>query len=144
MKGHIKERFNRAVKSETFGQFSRFFLVGLAAFSADAIILQGLVSFTELGPYWARLPSALTALLISWWFNRRYTFVLEKEMPVLNSLVSYVATIALSTTINLLIYGYLISRFLLFAQYPVLALVVASVIGLLINFILAKYWVFRK
>lgn len=139
----MKGRINRAEKTETFRQFSRFFLVGLIAFSADAIILQGLVSFTDWGPYWARLPSALTALMISWWFNRRFTFTLEKGKSALHSLTTYIATVALSTTMNLLIYGNLIAGFSLFTHYPVLALVVASIAGFLVNFVLAKYWVFR-
>ena len=123
-------------------QFSRFFLVGIVAFSADALILQGLVSLFSWDPYMARIPSATTAIFISWVLNRSFTFQIPKHHARLRTILAHISATGIALCANLAIYWGLIGWYPLLNSYPIIALAAASAFGLFVNFLLAKYWVF--
>ena len=128
---------------ESTQQFLRFFLVGLCAFSIDAIILQALVSLAQWNPYIARVPSAFAAIVFSWLLNRSFTFTQAKKVGVARSIVNHIFATALSTGINLLVYWGFLSYFPSLNHLPIVALSFGAAVGMVINFLLAKYWVFR-
>ncbi|MEM7359164.1 MAG: GtrA family protein [Pseudomonadota bacterium] len=135
---------NRVKDSEIAQQFSRFFLVGFLAFSTDALILQSLVSFAGWSPYWARVPSASAAVMVSWVLNRSYTFALEKGQLDWTAVFAHVLAVGIALLVNLGVYWALISKYPVLETYPVIALTGGSAAGLFVNFLLAKYWVFKS
>ena len=135
---------SRIARSGIADQFPRFFLVGFLAFATDAIILQTLVSFAAWDAYWARVPSALSAIAVSWVLNRRYTFKLSSTHPKLRSIVNHVTATGIGLAVNLLVYWSCIALIPGLQPYPVVALALGSAVGLFINYLLAKYWVFHQ
>jgi putative flippase GtrA len=124
-------------------QFLKFFLVGLLAFSIDAIILQALVTFADWNPYTARIPSASTSIIFSWLVNRRFTFTQPKKVRVARSIVNHLFATSFSLAVNLFLYWGFLSTFPSLNHLPVVALSFGAAVGLFINFLLAKYWVFK-
>jgi len=124
-------------------QFLKFFFVGFFAFAIDAIILQVLVSLAGWTPYAARVPSACTSIIFSWMVNRSFTFAQTKGKRVARSLINHFVATTLSLTVNLIVYWSFLSYFPSFNHLPVIALSFGSAVGLIINFLLAKYWVFK-
>lgn len=133
----------KVAETELAQQFSRFFLVGFLAFSSDALILQGLVSLADWSPYWARVPSASVAVVVSWILNRAYTFELPKDHLRWSSALAHIAAVGIGLLFNLSVYWALISSYPVLEAYPIIALTAGSAVGLLVNFLLAKYWVFK-
>ena len=123
-------------------EFSLFFLVGICAFSTDAIVFQSLISFANVEPYVARIISAIAAICVSWVLNKSYTFKMEKTDKVISKMLAHLAATTFSLAVNVMIFVSVLNLVAIARAYPIIALCIASGFGLIINFLLAKFWVF--
>jgi putative flippase GtrA len=111
-----------------------FALVGGVGFAIEAVMLTVLVQFGGWQPWYARIPSFLTAVLATWALNRRHTFAgrgLERRST---EALFYIAIQMCGAAINLAIFG---ASLLLWPQLrgvPVVPLAIGAVGGFVFNF----------
>ncbi|MBP7711499.1 MAG: GtrA family protein [Gammaproteobacteria bacterium] len=128
---------------ESTGQFLRFAVVGVLAFLVDASVLQAALAL-GLDPYSGRVASYLCAATAAWAMNRRYTFRVPGREGLAGEWLAYLAANAIGGLVN---YGtYVLALWLSGAvrTWPVLGVAAGSVAGLAFNFVVNKYWVFRR
>ncbi len=123
-------------------EFLRFLVVGGLGFIVDASVLLALVHVGGMSRVWARIPSFLVAVTVTWWFHRDFTFdVASHSRPSLREWTRFVIANGLGNGANLAIYWALI----VLVDSPLLAaLVVASVAAAGINYAMSARWVFRR
>jgi putative flippase GtrA len=129
---------------KTIKEFLKFSIVGGVAFASDAAVLQLMLNTFEISPVLARIPSATVAIIITWLFNRSYTFSNTKNPNAAKSFLAHLSATSIGFSINIGLYTALLIIFEHRNIQPLIALSVASAIGLFINFLLAKHWVFRE
>lgn len=130
-------------RRESTGQFLRFAVVGVLAFLVDASVLQAALAL-GLDPYSGRVASYLCAATAAWAMNRRYTFRVPGREGLAGEWLAYLAANAIGGLVN---YGtYVLALWLSGAvrTWPVLGVAAGSVAGLAFNFVVNKYWVFRR
>ena len=112
-------------------RFSRFALVGASGFVIDALVLlAGLAA--GLDPFTARLIAVLAAMSYTWLLNRSFTFGASPGHP-LREWLRYMVANGAGGAVNYGIYSLLL---LLFAPAltPLVALCIASVLAMLVNY----------
>lgn len=130
-------------RRDSTGQFLRFAVVGVLAFLVDASVLQAALAL-GLDPYSGRVASYLCAATAAWAMNRRYTFRVPGREGLAGEWLAYLAANAIGGLVN---YGtYVLALWLSGAvrTWPVLGVAAGSVAGLAFNFVVNKYWVFRR
>jgi len=123
--------------------FLRFGLVGAVGFVVDGGVLQALLH-VGWGPVAARAVAVPVAVLATWLLNRSFTFPEAQDGPALPSLVRYAGVSALGASVNFAIYTMLVMLSPAMAARPLVALAVASVIALLVNYLGSKHFAFRR
>lgn len=123
-------------------QFGFFCLAGGLAFFVDAGVLHGAVS-AGMDPYAGRVLSYLAAVTTTWYFNRTYTFAAKAGKPGVREWARYATSQLGGGTVNYAIYAALVYALPLVQRYPVLGVAAGSIGGLLLNFLLARRYVFR-
>jgi len=119
-------------------QLVRFIVVGGIGFIADA----GLVFLlTRLGmsPIAARIPSIATAILLTWYLNRRLTFKVAHASSA-GELVRYSGVALVSACLNFAVYTALV----LGGVIPEVAVAVATIALMAVNFFGYKLFAFRR
>lgn len=119
-------------------QFALFCVSGGLAFVVDAGLTQAWVSLADLDPWSARALSFPVAVSCTWVFNRSFTFRPSRGLPLHREWLLYVSTQAAGLAVNLSTYALLVWLSATAARWPVLAVAVGSVAGLLVNFLGAK------
>lgn len=123
-------------------QFLQFSLVGVAGFIVDAGVL--VVVLDLLGPYFGRLLSFTLAVIVTWLLNRSFTFAQNRsEQPVHKEFGQYFMAMIGGGSANYGVYAGLVFFFDLVKQWPILGVAIGSIVGLAINFSLAKNWIFK-
>ena len=115
----------------------------MLAFLVDASVLQAALAL-GLDPYSGRVASYLCAATAAWAMNRRYTFRVPGREGLAGEWLAYLAANAIGGLVN---YGtYVLALWLSGAvrTWPVLGVAAGSVAGLAFNFVVNKYWVFRR
>lgn len=115
----------------------RFGLVGAAGFVMDAALLLLILEGSSINPLAARFVSAPTAILLTFALNRHWSFADLNQKTILRSLLSYIMVQGFGLLVNLGLYWALLS-----IAAPVLALAVASVAVMAINYLGSRYWAF--
>jgi putative flippase GtrA len=126
-------------------QFLRFAVIGTAAFVVDASTLYAALWF-GLGLYAGRVVSYLVAATFTWYGNRRITFVhsrAEGVGPAAAEWLKFLVANLGGGAVNYAIYAALIASFAMVRAYPVLGVAAGSLAGLVVNFTLSKFVVFR-
>ena len=123
-------------------KFLRFCVVGTAGFCTDAGILQLVLTVTVLGPIPARIPAFMVAVLVTWYFNRGFTFRMHHKR-FLESFPPYIASSAIGLALNFGIYSAGVLFVPVLAKWPVLAVAIGSVTALFFNFAAARLFIFR-
>lgn len=123
-------------------QFVQFCVVGGLAFVVDAGVLHGAIS-AGLDPYAGRVLSYLAAVTTTWWFNRTYTFAARAGKASAREWARYATSQLGGGAVNYAIYAMLVYAVPLVQRYPVLGVAAGSIGGLLVNFLLARRYVFR-
>lgn len=123
-------------------QFVRFCLAGGLAFVVDAGILHSVV-VAGVDPYTGRVLSYLCAVTTTWWLNRTYTFTETAGKPGLREWGRYAVSQLGGGSVNYLTYAGLMYAVPLVERHPVLGVAAGSAAGLVVNFLLARRYVFR-
>ena len=122
-------------------RFVRFSMVGTVGFLADSSILY-LLLYSGAGPMTARLLSFISAVFVTWQLNRRMTFDAPMQQGLIQEGISYFLAMSLGGAFNLMTYFVVIRTLPNQIWVPALGVATGSVAGLLINYLLAKNWVF--
>jgi len=122
------------------GQFGRFAVAGAFGMLVDMAVLYAALA---LGAGWigGRLLSFLAAASFTWAANRRYTFTATASPW--REWVRYLASMAGGMAVNLLVYGLVLSLLPEAWWAPGAAVACGSAAGLAVNFVSAKFLVFR-
>ncbi|WP_206996365.1 GtrA family protein [Trinickia mobilis] len=132
-------------------QLFHFGVAGMAGFLADAGVLYLMLAL-GLGYYAGRVVSFLGAVFVTWQINRHYTFTPRASaMPATprraRSLWSewwrYLFAMSGGGAVNYLAYSATVFLLHPMRFLPLFAVAVGSVAGLGVNFVSAKFWVFR-
>jgi putative flippase GtrA len=120
----------------------RFLLVGAVGFVVDAVVLLLLVDGMGMSRLWARIPSLLVAITVTWWLHRHFTFSWARDVaPSRREWLRFVFANAVGNGLNLVIYWVLIALF----DWRILpALAAASVAAAGINYAMSARWVFKR
>ncbi|WP_431125907.1 GtrA family protein [Variovorax paradoxus] len=120
-------------------QFLSFAVVGAIGFVVDVAVLYLMAPL--LGWYGARVLSFLAAATATWALNRRYTFR-RSEASVLREYLGYLVTMLGGAVVN---YGayVLVLHWFTGPWAPAAGVALGSCAGLIVNFLSARYLVFR-
>lgn len=123
---------------DTMQLFLRFCSVGGVAFAVDSLcfLLFSLCS-TELMV--GRLLSFWVAAQVTWWGNRRYTFVLSAGISIYRQWCKAMCSVHFSGLLNLLTF-WLCLPYL----HVAIAFCLGVGVGLISNFLLSQLWVFKR
>ena len=124
-----------------FRQFSRFLAIGSLGFIIDAATFQIL---WQLGAsiVVARLIAFIAALISTFLLNRSYTFE-QGDLPIATQFIKYFLASSTGGAINLTTFFIIYYWLPIAVSIPLIALVSASIAGLVANFTLYSIYVFR-
>jgi len=123
-------------------RFLRFGLVGVVGFVVDTGLLYlGLAA--GLGLWLGRVVSYLGAVTATWLLNRRFTFRGHIPGHTFHEWGRFAVSQLGGAITNLGIYGVLIEASVLARSHPVVGVAAGSLSGLVINYSLARIFVFR-
>ncbi|MGH6877183.1 MAG: GtrA family protein [Rhizomicrobium sp.] len=125
-------------------RFLRFALVGTAGFLVNEFVLFLALHFARLNKFEAWFPAFAVAVTFTWWGNRTLTF---RERAATSGLgrewLSFVIANSLGALANLSVYSLFVSELPEPWNNPLLANVVATLVGLVFNFTVSARFVFR-
>ena len=134
---------NKASLSLIARQMLSFSSIGVIGFLVDAGVLYAAL-FAGLGLYAGRAVSYLVAVSATWLLNRRYTFARASGYSRMHEWARFVVSQLSGAAINLGVYGLLVHSSPLVAHNPVLGVAAGSLSGLLVNFSVARAYVFYQ
>ncbi len=135
-------RSGRQAQGGLVRSFVKFAMTGAAGFAADATTLWILLATTELGPYFSRAISFPTALCITWYLNRIWTFE-RRDQAHLPQSVRYVLVQLVGALVNMAVYMLCIAFGPpVLEHHPVAALAIASAVAMTVNFLGSRHWAF--
>jgi putative flippase GtrA len=120
-------------------QLLAYCAVGGIGFVVEAVLIAGLQYGGGWSAFGCRFVSFPTAVLVTWWLNHRLTFGSRGGW---HELVRYLGTQGIGLTTNLLAYALAIWAVPALNQHAVVALVFGSALGLAVNYVLARRFVF--
>lgn len=123
-------------------RFLIYLMVGSLGFIVDAGLVAVQVHVLGIDPYVARGPSFAAAVTVTWMLNRAHTFKGLERHSVGKSYRRYVLAQVVGGLTNLAIYALAIANIPICAKYPVAAVAIASGFGLVVNYALARLFVF--
>lgn len=135
---------NPRPRAEVRRQFLSFGIVGTVGFLVDVGVLTLLLATSGLGFYWGRLLSFLAAATVTWALNRRFTFSGAAKSGAVGQWARFVLVNSGGGLVNYATYAALIAASAFIREWPVLAVAAGSIAGLLINFTLSKWLVFKN
>ncbi len=119
--------------------FLSFASVGVVGFAVDAGLLLAITTFSNASPILARLPSFLCAATVTWLLNARLTFGVPAN--TWNSWAKYISVNGLGFGLNYGIYAALVW---LAEIPPLIAVAIASITALAVNYLATSRFVFGK
>lgn len=124
-------------------QLLLFCIAGTLGFLVDAGVVSLLVNGFGWNPYVGRLLSFLCAVAATFAFNRRYTFAGVAAQPLWRQWSQYLFAMTGGFAVNYGAYALLVYRHELVREWPVIGVAVGSLLGLVVNFLSSRFWVFR-
>ena len=124
-------------------QFLRFALAGIVGFVVDVGVLYIALAL-GLGYYLGRGVSFLAAAFTTWQINRRYTFPIRSGEHWSAEWLRYLLAMLGGGAVNCGCYAALVYGLPTTAYLPALAVAVGSIAGLTVNFLTARFWVFKE
>ena len=124
------------------GQFARFAVIGVFGFGIDTSVLW-LAMAAGTGFHAGRVISFLTAVSFTWALNRRHSFQSRDGAGRINEWLRYVIAMMVGGAVNLGASFACYHAFGIVRSWPVLAVAVGSLAGMLVNFYTARRFVFR-
>ena len=125
-------------------QVLSFLAVGGVGFVVEAVILTALTRYAAWSPWQARIPSFLTAVLITWALNRRHTFAGRGLQRRSAEAFLYTTIQGGGALINLGIFGVCLALLPQLVNVPVIPLAIGAVGGFAFNFLLSSKWLYAR
>ncbi len=125
-------------------KFTKFGLIGGFLFLFDASLFWLLLKLLSNTPELARVISVSFAMLLSWWLNRTFTFKVDKQYRSWSELIKFVISQLPGAGINALVSIVSFHYFSLALNNPWISVAFGSCAGLLVNFLMAQFFVFRS
>ena len=129
--------------AEARAELARFAVAGVLGLITDVAALY-LALALGMGPFAGRVASFLCAVFVTWQFNRRYTFSSRPGMSAWREWWSYLGAMLLGGAVNYGVYSAFILTIRDVPLLPLIAVAAGSLAGMTVNFINAKYFVFRS
>jgi len=131
-------------RGRTAREMMSFLAVGAVGFVIEAVILTGLIEFAAWSPWHARIPSFLTAVLVTWALNRRHTFAGRGlPRPSLEAFF-YAAIQGGGALVNLVIFGVVLALIPALAHLAVIALAIGAVGGFAFNYLVSSRLLYSR
>jgi putative flippase GtrA len=124
-------------------QLFAFGVVGVLGFLVDAGTLY-LARWLGLGLFLGRVISYSTAATSTWALNRRYTFTSGQNRGPFREWLLFMISQLAGAAFNLGLYGWLVTNSARVAAQPVIGVAAGSLAGMLVNFFVAKKFVFKE
>jgi putative flippase GtrA len=119
-----------------------FGVAGVIGFLVDTGVLYLLKS--SLGLYYGRLFSFISAVFATWIVNRHLTFSHRASgLSLVNEFVRYFGMMLGGGIVNYVTYALLVYYLVFVARQPVWGVAAGSLAGMLVNYLLARVFVFR-
>lgn len=123
-------------------RFLKFSAIGGIGFAVEASVITLTGSWWALPPTVARCFSFPSAVMLTWWLNRKYNFRSQGSLVAEGR--RYFLAQATGALSNLGVFALCVSLVPLFSVWPVAGLAVGAVAGLAVNFFLSSVFVFKK
>ncbi len=133
-------------KNETLNQLFKFGVIGVVNTAIDFIIYYVLTRYTAFFDpetsrrYLANVIGFMSGATFSFFANKLWTFK-HFSRPTVQELSKFYGTNVAGLIINTVLFGLVIK---LFAAHDLVAKIVATIVTIIWNFVLQKFWVFRK
>lgn len=125
-------------------QLLRFGLAGGVGFIVDSLVLY-LMLYLGLGFYLGRLISFFCAVWVTWHINRNYSFASgPKIVASWREWWLYLSAMAVGGVVNYCAYSAVLMFSITARSHPVYAVAAGSLGGMVVNFISAKWLVFKQ
>jgi putative flippase GtrA len=122
-----------------------FAVGGGIGFIVDAGIVQMLVTFAHVNPYFGRIISFLVAATVTWWWNRSHTFAARHSgRSVLTEWLHWMALMGGGAAVNYGTFAICLLAIPSWHKWPVLAVAVGSAFAAGVNFVSARTLLFRR
>lgn len=121
-----------------------FLAVGSVGFLVEAAILTTLTLHAAWSPWQARIPSFLSAVLITWALNRRHTFARRGLERRGTEAFFYTLIQGGGALINLAVFGICLAIQPKLSQLPVIPLAIGAVAGFAFNFLVSSKWLYSR
>jgi putative flippase GtrA len=119
-----------------------FGLVGVIGFLVDSGVLYLLKS--SMGLYYGRLFSFISAVLTTWILNRHLTFSKRASgLSLFTEFSRYFGLMLGGGVVNYVSYALLVYFVEFVARQPVWGVAVGSCAGMMVNYLLARFFIFR-
>lgn len=122
--------------------FPRFAFVGGIGFLVDAGLMSALLYGLGVDVVYARLLSFACALTTTWLLNREFTFRHAKSPDRLREWLRYAAVAMTAGAVNLAVFFTLARAASPPLSLPLVALVIATLVALSVNYFGSRAWVF--
>lgn len=127
---------------KTMREFLLFAIAGLCGFVVDTAVLYALTE--ALGPFYARGVSFVAAVLATWLINRTFAFRERKSaLSIKREFVSYLVLMLAGGAVNYAVYSGLVISYPLVQKHLIIGVAVGSIAGMLINFLVSRYVLYR-
>lgn len=127
----------------TIRQLTRFGFVGAIGFCVDAGVLMLAIRYLQLNLYQGRAVSFLVAATATWLLNRTYTFQHQATESYFIEWLRFTLSNAVGGLVNYAIYAWAVATLSLARHSPPTAVALGSLAGMIINFLMMKFLVFR-
>jgi putative flippase GtrA len=124
-------------------QIVRFAIAGVVGLVVDAGLLY-LALHLGIGYFVGRGISFIAAVWSTWQINRQFTFSASAHTSAWREWWQYLLAMAVGGIFNYAAYSAVIVSFHKSALLPLFAVGVGGMAGMIINFLSAKLWVFKK
>lgn len=133
----------KTLKKITEHNVFKFAVVGVIGCVVDVAILYLGLAF-GLGLYVGRLLSFIAAATTTWIINRSWTFAgRQSQKKIWQEWLHYMGLMVIGGVFNYAAYAVAIYYVSLIRQYPVLGVMIGSVVGMVVNFISARFVIFK-
>ncbi|MDA8416994.1 MAG: GtrA family protein [Betaproteobacteria bacterium] len=125
-----------------YSQFLRFGCVGTVGFAVDAMVVW--VFHARLGAVLAQVCGFILAVTATWLLNRHWTFAGRGSSRLMWEWGRYVLANGWGALLNNGVYVLAIGSDERFAHYPVMAVALGSLMGMVANYLALRYWIFAQ
>lgn len=121
----------------------RFAAAGILGLGVDIAVLYGAMAL-GMGWFSGRGVSFLAAVWATWQFNRHFTFAPAHGLSPWQEWWRYLSAMLLGGAVNYAAYSGVVIALSGLPLLPMIAVAAGSLSGMLVNFLSAKYFVFRS